>query len=248
MKAGQKSVKVPNRCAGLAALKHAITWFIITFIAFSIFVATDFAFDHSSIKWWPDVFAIVTNLLTGGLVSFFFYYLVVFLPEGRKKSIIKANMQKMYKNIKIDILQEIVQASIKGGRSDLECDLDFIESLTSPLVFRQAFEHGEEANEGFYAFENQMSDATSEFKQIVKNLTVLSKQIEFILHNYSIENQNAFDFFKRLEILLMNIQTIGAGYDESKPLCRFIWEIYAGWSFVDGSIGYDPIEKMISNL
>jgi hypothetical protein len=38
------------------------------------------------------------------------------------------------------------------------------------------------------------------------------------------------------------------GYDESKPLCRFIWEVYAGWNRIEGDIGHDPIQKMISDL
>jgi len=109
-------------------------------------------------------------------------------------------------------------------------------------------EDGSEGDEGFYAFENQMSDETPEFQQIVQCLTMLSKQVEFVLHNYSIEDQDDFDFFKRLELLLMRLQANGAGYDESKPLCRFIWEVYAGWSWIDGYIGHDPIEKMISGL
>ena len=77
---------------------------------------------------------------------------------------------------------------------------------------------------------------------------MLSKQIDFVLHNYAIDDQNVFDFFKRLELLLMNLQANGAGYIESKPLCRFIWEIFAGWSFVDGYRGYDIVQKTIEDL
>jgi hypothetical protein len=106
--------------------------------------------------------AIATNLHAGGLVSFLLFYTAVYLPEARKKSIIKANLQKMYKNIKMDILWAIVHASIKGGRSDLTPSLEFVESLRSPAAFKKAFETGREADEGFYAFANQMSDETPE--------------------------------------------------------------------------------------
>ena len=82
--------------------------------------------------------------------------------------------------------------------------------------FKSAFSHGREADEGFYAFENQMSDETTEFREIVLNLQMLSKQIEFVLHNYVMDDQKAFDFFKRLELLLMKLQSSGAGYDRIK--------------------------------
>lgn len=56
------------------------------------------------VNWWPDAFAVATNLLTGGIVSFLFFYLVVYYPEQRKKAIIERNLLKMYRQIKEDIL------------------------------------------------------------------------------------------------------------------------------------------------
>jgi len=248
MKASSDSVRPPKRRTGSSLLARVSTWFVVNVVVLIAVIVLHFALDLPSIKWWPDVFAMTTSLLAGGLVSFLMYYLVVYLPEARRKSILKANLQKIYKNIKIDILWAVVQSSIKGGRRDLSPTSEFVESLTSPAAFKEAFEDGRESDEGFYAFENQMSDETPEFRQIVQRLMMLSKQIEFVLHNYSIEDQEVFDFFKRLELLLMSLQANGAGYDESKPLCRFIWEIYAGWNRIEGDIGYDPIQDMISDL
>ena len=242
------SGKIPKGRSGLSLLTRVSTWFIANVIALIALVVAHFALGLSSIKWWPDIFAIATNLLAGGLVSFLFYYLVVYLPEARKKAIIKRNLQKTYRGIKLDMLWAIVQASIKGGRRDLNPSFEFVESLVSPTVFKQAFEGGSESDDGFYAFENQMSDETPEFRQIVQGLTMLSQQVDFVLHNYNIENQEVFDFFKRLELLLMSLRADGAGYDESKPLSRFIWEVYAGWNSIDGDIGHDPIQKMIGGL
>jgi hypothetical protein len=187
-------------------------------------------------------------LLAGGLVSFLFYYLVVHLPEARKKSIIKSNLQRLYRGIKEDILLAVVHASIKGGRRDLTPSAEILKSLMTPAGFKAAFDSGREAHEGFYAFANQMHDDTHEFRQIVLALQMLSKQIEFVLHNYPVDDQHVFDFFKRLELLLMRLQASGPGYDESKPLCRFIWDVYAGWNWQDGDVGYDRIQKMISDL
>ena len=222
------------------------TWFFINVIALCALLVVNFAISLP--RWWPDAFAVGTNLLAGGLVSFLFYYLVVHLPEHRKKSIIKANLLKMYRSIKESILLEVVQASIKGGRRDLTANSETIEKLMLPEGFKGAFKDGREANEGFYAFENQMKYDTPEFRQIVLNLEMLSKQIEFLLHNYSIDDQETFDFFKRLELLLIQLRAYGPGYDEAKPLCGFIYELYAGWNAIVGYIGHDWLERKISNL
>ena len=77
---------------------------------------------------------------------------------------------------------------------------------------------------------------------------MLSKQIEYLLHNFTIEDQKAFDFFKRLELHLMRIRSNGAGYDESKQLCSFIWEIFAGWDPIDGYVQHDEVQEMIGRL
>ena len=204
--------------------------------------------DFSHEKWWPDGFAVGTNLLAGSLVSFLFYFLVVYVPERRKKRIIIDNLRRMYRGIKRDILYSVIFASQKGGRRDLEAGSETIEALMTPAGFRNAFEKGREADEGFYAFENQMSDSTWEFQQIVLSLEMLSKQIEYLLHNFTIEDQKAFDFFKRLELHLMRIRSNGAGYDESKQLCSFIWEIFAGWDPIDGYVQHDEVQEMIGRL
>jgi hypothetical protein len=229
-------------------LTRVSTWFTFNVFALVSIIGSHFALGLASIKWWPDVFAISINLLTGGLVSFLFYYLVIYLPDLRKKSIIKKNLQEIYKSIKMEMLRAIVEASKKGGRTDLETSFEFVESLISPVEFKKAFKSGREHNEGFYAFQNQMSQETPEFHQIVCCLKMLAKQVEFVLHNYTIDDPLIFAFFKQLELLLMGLQSNGAGYDESKPLCSFIWEIYAGRNFINGYTGHDPIQKMISDL
>lgn len=225
-------------------------WFLVNTSALLLLLVVQFALDTNlrALWWWADAFAVCVNLLTGGVISFLFYFLVVVIPESRKKSIIKNNLRRLYRDIKRDILWQVVFASIKGGRCDLTTSVDEVDKLMDIENFKAVFSQGGEADEGFYAFENQMSDETTEFREIVLNLQMLSKQIEFVLHNYVMDDQKAFDFFKRLELLLMKLQSSGAGYDESKPLCRFIWEMFTGFSWIEGYRGYDPIEKMIEGI
>jgi hypothetical protein len=199
-------------------------------------------------NWWADAFAVTANIVAGGLVSFFFYWLVVHVPEQRKRSVIKNNLTRMYRDIKEDILYQVVFASRKGGRDDLQADPETIERLMQPNGFKAAFQGGREAYEGFYAFENQMSEDTPEFRAIIMYLEMLAKQIEFVLHNYTMDKKELFDFFKRLELMLLSLHQSTPGYDESKPLCRFVYEVFAGFSFVEGYRGYDIIEKMITDI
>jgi len=93
-----------------------------------------------------------------------------------------------------------------------------------------------------------MSDDTPEFQEIVLNLELLAKQIEFVLHNYTIDDEYLFDFFKRLELMLLRLRNSSPGYDESKPLCGFIYQFFSGWDPIYGYLGYVVIDKMIADI
>lgn len=242
-----KHVATRFRRGVAAGLSSIGMWFGATILSFGAMLV--FHFGHIPRgNWWPDGFAVGTNLLAGSLVSFLFYFLVVYVPERRKKRVIVDNLRRMYRSIKRDLLYSVIFASQKGGRRDLKADFETVEKLMTPLGFRDVFEKGREADEGFYAFENQMSDRTWEFQQIVLSLEMLSKQVEYLLHNFEIEDQKAFDFFKGLELHLMRIRSNGAGYDESKQLCAFIWRIFAGWDPIEGYVQDDEVQEMIERL
>ena len=189
-----------------------------------------------------------TNIVAGGLVSFFFYWLVVYVPEQRKRHVINNSLRKMYRNVKQDILYQVIFASQKGGRHDLQADTATIDRLMTVEGFKAAFDGGHGADEGFYAFANQMSEDTPEFREILLSLELLAKQVEFVLHNYTIDDNHLFDFFKRLEVILLALRQSSPGYDESKPLCRFVYEMFSGFNSIEGYRGYDVIEQMIDDI
>jgi hypothetical protein len=49
-------------------------------------------------------------------------------------------------------------------------------------------------------------------------------------------------------MLLFRLERIGPGYDEEKVLSRFVWEIFGGFSWVEGYRGYDIVERMIEDI
>lgn len=224
-------------------------WFAIVLVLYLLLVTENFFGNQFSARtWWAEFYGIASVFLTGGLISFFFYFLVVAAPERRKRRIIKTNLQKLYSGLKRDIAYQIIFASMKGGRTDLSANNDTVEKMQTVSGFRELFEKGSEGHEGFYAFRNYMSDDVQEFREIIFNLLVLQKQIDYVLHSYTIIDANTFDFFKRLEIGLLRLERNGPGYEEEKELSRFIWDIYGGANWLTGKKDYDPIERMIDGI
>jgi hypothetical protein len=224
-------------------------WFLVVFVGYLVLAGHDFfnlRLTHED--WWNKFYAISSAFLVGGLVSFLFYFLVVFVPEWKKRRVIKSNLKAVYADIKRDILLQIIFASRKGGRTDLSADSETVNRLLTIDGFKSAFQKGREADEGFYAFQNYMSDDVPEYREILLSLHVLSRQIDFVLHNYPILDSRIFSFFKRLEMLLVRLEKLGPGYEEEKQLSKFIWEIFAGFNIIKGNVGYDIIEKMIDDI
>ena len=156
-------------------VRSVLFWFVINVSALAALVAAQFTFSTILTKlwWWSDTFSISSNLLLGGFVSFVFYYLVVHIPETRRKGIIKQNLLQMYLAIKRDILEQVVSGSRKGGRQDLSNDSDSIDELMKTERFRAAFQGGREATEGYYAFMNHLQEDSVEFQEIVFLLQLL---------------------------------------------------------------------------
>jgi len=233
----------------LRVFSSVLFWFIVI-LAVKVIISDHHLRDlqYTKSDWWPDFYAIASGLLIGALVSFLFYFLVVFLPEHRKRKIIKSNLKRLYNNIKEDILYQIIFASQKGGRTDLHADRDTLDRLMTIEGFKKAFEGGREGHEGFYAFRNYIGANVPEYREINISLQILVKQIDYILHNYPIHDKKLFNFFKNIEMYLMRLEKIGPGHEEEKDLSRFIWEIFGGFNWIEGSRGHDIVEKMIDRI
>ena len=138
---------------------------------------------------------------------------------------------------------EFLHASQRGGRKDISTDSATINKGLSVQGFREIIGEGSEGDEGFYAFENQMSHHTFEFSEIIFNLKIIDSAAERLLVSGIDLEEGAYERLISLSHIIRRIEANGAGYDESKRLCQFIWEMFAGWNWADGQLDYDPVEK-----
>ncbi|WP_339932122.1 hypothetical protein [uncultured Brevundimonas sp.] len=185
---------------------------------------------------------------TGGLTSLVFYYVMTERVERRRRRLLRDGLKSTYSEAKRNIAFAVVHASQKGGRKDLQADSATVDLALTIEGFRAMFEDGSQADEGFYAFQNEMSYRTPEYEEIVFNLKIISRALERIVDSHRLDDVQTYNFFVRSSAFIARIERYGAGYDESKPLCSLIWEMFAGWNFIDGKLGYDPIERAISRL
>ena len=172
-------------------------WFVLTLISFALVAGSEYLgiclVDRAR---WDGFFGLSTPFLTGGLVSFFFYFLVVWVPERRKRKAIKNDFRKFYRDLKEDIAVQIIFVSQKGGRKDLRVDGHTQERLLTVYGFREAFGGGRKADEGFYAFSNGLDEGGREFQEIQWLLRMLAKEIDYVLHKLHDRRRNNAQVFQ----------------------------------------------------
>jgi hypothetical protein len=185
---------------------------------------------------------------TSGLASFLFYYLVSERLEHKRRNLIRADARRTYEDAKYNIAVSVLQASRSGGRRDISTDQATIKKVLRPEGFKSLFQGGREGDEGYYAFQNQMDSRTYEYDEIVFNLRIVSRATERLIDSGVVDDPATYRLFVRLGALVDRIERNGPGYEESKPLCAFIWEIFAGWNFSEGDLGCDPVQRAIERL
>jgi hypothetical protein len=228
-------------------------WFELVAIVFfaGLCVASQFLPHLSPAPAGPQYVAASNAMLsigTSGLASFLFYYLVSERSERRRRNLLRGSVESTYREAKRNIALAVIHASQKGGRKDLAADHETVEKVLTPAGFKSIFEGGREANEGYYAFQNQMSSQTYEYEEIVFNLRIIARAAERLVDSGAVDDRATYAFFIRLSTLIDRIEHNGAGYDASKPMCSFLWDTFAGWNLVEGDLGYDLIQRTIEKL
>lgn len=232
----------------LAARRIEIMAIAILLIGSITCVALPFTNPIFVTQKYTAIFNAILSIGTGGLVSFFFYYIVNERLENRRRRILQSVIHDIYRSAKRDIAVAVIHASQKGGRADLVANSDTIEQMLTTNGFKALFSDGRESDEGYYAFENQMDSRTPEYEEIIFNLKVIARAAERLIDNGAASDEATYGLIMRLGIVVERIERNGPGYDESKPLCGLIWQVFSGWSSIDGDLGYDPIQRAIEKL
>ena len=188
--------------------------------------------------------SIIFGLSIGFLVSMFFYLLVVWYPEKRKKLITKHNLEETYRFFKNSTIHILMSASANGGGG---YHAELLDKLTDQNEFRKYFEeYFSEDQNRWHAVSNGLNEYL--LKQLLVELEILLHEVSFVLSNIYINDENVFSFFKRLSQSVYKLKNSTLDYDDIKSLTSFLWQVFAGWSFIDGYRDKEIMRVMIDKI
>ncbi len=184
---------------------------------------------------------IVFDLSVGFLVSVIFYLLVVWFPDRRRKNLIKKNMKEQYRSFKEDTIAILLSACQHSHESGLP------EKLAEQGEFRKYFKEAVSGSqERWHVVLNGLNGRL--LKDLLVELEILMNEVSYVLNNVNVEDPNVFSFFKRLSQAVYKLKNTTMECDDVKQLSQFLWQLFAGWSFIDGYREDDIVGVMIEKI
>jgi hypothetical protein len=201
--------------------------------------------EGTSLASWLEALhngnTIFFKLSAGILVSIFFWFIVVYVPERKRKKILKHNLAVHYQNFKEDTIQILLLAS--GSTHDSKKPKE----LCDYRKFKDFFL--ENKNEKWYAALNGLQANEGYLNDILVEIEILTNEVAYVLNNVRMEEEKVYSFFKRLSANVCRLKNSSVFKDDPvKHLGTFLFGILARWSIIEGQKEEDVIQLMIDRI
>ncbi|EHK0843056.1 TPA: hypothetical protein I7264_04110 [Vibrio parahaemolyticus] len=184
---------------------------------------------------------IVFNLSCGMLISIWFYFLVVWLPEQKNKKRVKTYFISQYAEFKRHLIMNIVGACREPDSADL------IDNLMDPLAFKVYFKEKVTGNqERWHVFLNNIDKNL--LVDILNEFEAFKEATYYLLGSVQVDDDEVFSFLHRINTISITFKGVSVEGDSLKQLSRLLWEMLAGFSGIDGYRDYDYFDKMFRKI
>lgn len=186
------------------------------------------------------VYKLIYDLGVGSLISIIFYMLLVQLPEAAKRRRIRRSLEREFVTFKQDCILTIL--SVIGG------DTSLIDELTDQTYFLRYFKEPTSIpdQDRWHFFLNNLDQERLDY--ILKAVELFRQEVLSATSAVDINDDQAFDFFKRLIAEIHRVQDSTLDYDSLKQISVFLWSILSGFYRIKGYDEEDSITRMIRSI
>ena len=177
------------------------------------------------------------------ITSTLFYFFIVFIPEQKRRSVIKINFEEQYILFKKDCIYLFLSALGEASNEKLW------EKLCDLKEFKKYFKEKYQSHpDKWNAVWANMDDFLLE--ELLIQLGLFKDEIHFVLYNTDIYDKRVLSFFKLLSqhVYKFYLRGINLENDTKKELFRFLWELFSGWNFYEGYKNEDIVKIMIDKI
>lgn len=190
----------------------------IRFIVFPLFIKGSWYAE----SWHEDLYDLLSGIMFDVLLSFVFYYLLVYEPEHRRKKIIKNNFNESLENFKEHTIVLFFTAARLPASHDQQ-------SLTDINEFRKFFApHWPAVIEG-------LTKNPRLLRQVIKELLFLREEINFVLGRIEFFDRALFEFLNSASYHIYHYQDIAADSEQLDEFFDFLWQIFTTYNGLAGN-------------
>ena len=166
---------------------------------------------------------------------------VLWGPDREKRNLIKRTFEEQYNYFKEDTITILMLACATSYNNDLP------KILSNENKLREYFkEPVSESQNRWDTVLNGMDERL--LKLLLVELEILMHEVRYILENVNIEDRKAFSFFKRLYQAVYRLKNSTPEDGDVRQLSGFLWDIFAGFSIINGYRENDIVEDMIKSI
>ena len=186
-----------------------------------------------------DFLLIIYDLSVGFVLSAVFYVIVVHLPERNRRRIVHAGLKEQYDQFRRSCIHIFLILSKSQSYPNRDALLDKEE-------FKRYFKNNNDEGENRWdAVANGLQRSEFYLREVIYELRMLSDEIRFVRSTLHVNDVEAYEFLGRLSRAIIRMEATSPDYDEIKSFCGFLWQIFAGWSWVHGYSKSNVIEEMV---
>ncbi|EOX3441815.1 hypothetical protein ACPFUR_003440 [Vibrio cholerae] len=185
---------------------------------------------------------ILFNFSSGLLISIWFYFLVVYIPDVRRRNRVKKHFVMQYSQFRKQVITHIL------GACKENYDAGLPKTLITPSEFNTYFSVKVQPNRTrWYVFMNN-ADATV-VKNILAEFIAFKEAILYLLSKVDIEDEELHAFLHNFNTITTTlVNTHADDYDSMKVFSSYLREIFTGFSWISGSNDYDHFGRIFDKL
>ena len=215
---------------------HFIPLLAFLFCIYFLFAPEKYKLNPLSMNF---IYAVSISIIA----AYIFYIFNIYLPEKKRKNIIKHNFEEQYLYFKEECIYIFLSALGKSSNKDI------FEELCDLRKFKEYFKEEHSINQDrWHKVWQELNGHLLE--DLLIELSILRDEVAFILNNTEINDKSVLSFFRLLSQRTYGFMARGINmeYEEKKSLLSFLWELFTGWSFIDGYREEDIVKSMIQKI
>lgn len=220
-----------------------IDWFLAGVAVLTIVAAVGI-WQHSGLDPARAANPIIFNISISYVASVILWLLVAWLPERRRRAILRTNLRNHYLLFREEIAHILLRAAAGGSHA---IDIELPKKLSEPVAFREYFSVNK--NQNWYDALNGLQSHPEVLQDLLLEIDLFANEVASVVAKVEFNDLEPLAFFKRLMHHVQRLRNASVySYDQVKYLGNLVWEVMALWSIIDGQRKEDIVDTMICRI